>query len=50
VIHLWHPEAERSQLTRNEDKLADVLAGDRVRAVRGLSSLQGPSTTAARAT
>jgi len=50
VIHLWHPEAERSQLARNEDKLADVLAGDRVRAVRGLSSLQGPSTTAARAT
>ena len=50
VIHLWHPEAERSQLARNEDKLADVLAGGRVRAVRGLSSLQGPSTTAARAT
>jgi len=49
VIHLWHPEAERSQLARNEDKLADVLAGDRVRAMRGLSSLQGTSTTAARA-
>ena len=50
VIHLWHPEAERSQLARNEDKLADVLAGNRVRALRGLSSLQGPSKTAARAT
>ena len=50
VIHLWHPEAERSQLARNEDKLADVLAGDRVRAVRGLSSLQDASKTAARAT
>ena len=49
VIHLWHPEADRSQLARNEDKLADVLAGDRVRALRGLSSLQGASTTAARA-
>ena len=40
VIHLWHPEAERSQLAQNEDKLAHVLAGDRVRALRGLSSLQ----------
>ena len=50
VIHLWHPEAERSQLARNEGKLADVLAGGRVRALRGLSSLQGTSTTAARAT
>ena len=49
VIHLWHPEAERSQLARNEDKLADVLAGNRVRALRGLSSLQGTSTTSVRA-
>jgi hypothetical protein len=37
-------------LARNEDKLADVLAGDRVRALRGLSSLQGASPTAVRAT
>ena len=49
VIHLWHPEAERSQLARNEDKLAGVLAGNRVRALRGLSSLQGTSTTSVRA-
>ena len=50
VIHLWHPEVERPQLAPNEGKLADVLAGGRVRALRGLSSLQGTSTTAARAT
>jgi glycosyltransferase involved in cell wall biosynthesis len=49
VLHLWHPEAERSQLARNEDKLADVLAGDRVRALRGLSSIQGTSTTSVHA-
>jgi len=41
VIHLWHPEADRSQLSENEHKLAEVAAGDRIRAKRGLSSLQG---------
>jgi hypothetical protein len=41
VIHLWHPEADRSQLSDNERKLGTVLAGDRTRAQRGLSSLQG---------
>jgi hypothetical protein len=40
VIHLWHPEADRSRLTANERKLAEVTEGDRVRARRGLSSLQ----------
>jgi glycosyltransferase involved in cell wall biosynthesis len=41
VIHLWHPEADRSQLSENEHKLAEVAAGDRIRAKRGLSSLEG---------
>jgi glycosyltransferase involved in cell wall biosynthesis len=41
VIHLWHPEADRSQLSENETKLGAVVASDRVRARRGLSSLQG---------
>ena len=41
VIHLWHPEADRSQLCENERKLAEVAAGDQIRAKRGLSSLQG---------
>jgi hypothetical protein len=41
VIHLWHPEADRSRLTENERKLAEVTAGTGIRARRGLSSLQG---------
>ena len=46
VIHLWHAEADRSHLSRNESKLAGVVGSDRVRALRGLSSLQGEVTTA----
>jgi len=40
VLHLWHAEADRGCLAENERKLADSLAGDRVRARRGLSALQ----------
>jgi glycosyltransferase involved in cell wall biosynthesis len=40
VLHLWHAEADRSQLIENERKLAEVEAGNRIRAKRGLSSLQ----------
>ena len=49
VLHLWHAEADRSQLTENENKLGDVIASDRVRARLGLSSLQdySPTTMAA---
>jgi glycosyltransferase involved in cell wall biosynthesis len=43
VIHLWHPEADRSQLPENESKLSAVIAGDRVRARQGVSSLQSRS-------
>jgi glycosyltransferase involved in cell wall biosynthesis len=39
VLHLWHPDFDRSRLPENERKLADVIAGDRVRALRGLSAL-----------
>ncbi len=45
VIHLWHTEADRSQLVENEVKLGEVIAGDRVRARRGLSALQDVSKT-----
>jgi glycosyltransferase involved in cell wall biosynthesis len=45
VIHLWHPEADRSQLVENEGKLGEVIAGGRVRAQRGLSALQDVSAT-----
>ena len=39
VVHLWHPEADRSNLRRNQQMLDDVLRGDRVRAQSGLSLL-----------
>jgi glycosyltransferase involved in cell wall biosynthesis len=44
VLHLWHRDADRSQLSENERKLAGVAAGDRVRARQGLSALQGTSS------
>lgn len=40
VIHLWHAEADRSALPDNERKLAQLLAGNDVRAKRGLSTLK----------
>ncbi len=46
VIHLWHAEADRSRLPDNEGKLAGILASDRVRAQRGLTSLQAAAATA----
>jgi glycosyltransferase involved in cell wall biosynthesis len=39
VFHLWHPDADRSRLPQNDDRLAAVIASDRVRAERGMSSL-----------
>jgi len=39
VLHLWHPDFDRSRLPDNERRLAEVVAGDRVRARRGLSAL-----------
>lgn len=39
VIHLWHAEADRSQLADNEGRLASVMAHGSVRARRGLSAL-----------
>ncbi len=47
VLHLWHPEADRSMLSANEVKLHAIVAGDRVRAQRGLSALQTVATNAA---
>ena len=40
VLHLWHPQADRAQLSANERRLSQSLADDRVRARRGLSALQ----------
>jgi glycosyltransferase involved in cell wall biosynthesis len=39
VLHLSHPAADRSQLAGNERKLEQVIASGRVRAERGISSL-----------
>jgi hypothetical protein len=39
VLHLWHPDADRSHLTDNEQRLARVIESRRVRAERGISSL-----------
>jgi glycosyltransferase involved in cell wall biosynthesis len=39
VLHLWHPESDRSNLQGNRARLDEVLASDRVRAMRGLSTM-----------
>jgi len=39
VLHLWHAEADRSHLQENERLLGDVIASNRVKALRGLSTL-----------
>jgi glycosyltransferase involved in cell wall biosynthesis len=48
VLHLWHPDADRTGLSDNEQRLADVLASTRVRAGRGISSLDGDAVPAGR--
>ena len=40
VLHLWHAPADRSRLPQNARKLSDTIAGDNVRAQRGLSAIQ----------
>jgi hypothetical protein len=39
VLHLWHPPADRSRLSMNEEKLAQVIQGGNVSAERGMSTL-----------
>jgi glycosyltransferase involved in cell wall biosynthesis len=39
VLHLWHPEADRSRLAANQARLDELIKSDRVRAVSGLSAL-----------
>ncbi|MGC2124167.1 MAG: galactosyltransferase-related protein, partial [Xanthobacteraceae bacterium] len=41
VLHLWHPQNDRSQLPANQARLEDLIGGNRVRALRGLSVLDG---------
>ncbi len=37
VLHLWHPEADRSRLADNEQRLAHVIESQRVRAEQGMA-------------
>jgi len=39
VLHLWHPQADRSRFAANKTQLAELITSDRVRAVSGLSAL-----------
>jgi hypothetical protein len=39
VIHLWHPEADRSRLQHNDRLLTEIVDGDQARARSGLSVL-----------
>ena len=40
VLHLWHPEADRSRLSMNEKRLDAVVNSDRVKAEWGMSGLR----------
>jgi glycosyltransferase involved in cell wall biosynthesis len=39
VLHLWHPESDRSSLPENQRRLDAVGRADRVRALNGLSGI-----------
>ncbi len=39
VLHLWHPQNDRSQLPANRARLDQTIDGTRLRAVRGLSRI-----------
>jgi glycosyltransferase involved in cell wall biosynthesis len=41
VLHLWHPDADRSRLPENEKLLTRVLDSRRIRAEKGMSGLPG---------
>jgi hypothetical protein len=44
VLHLWHPEADRSHLPENERKLQEARRTRRVCARQGLSALKPPGS------
>jgi glycosyltransferase involved in cell wall biosynthesis len=47
VIHLWHPESDRSYLPDNQRRLDEVERAGRVRAIAGLSRIGLSSESAA---
>jgi glycosyltransferase involved in cell wall biosynthesis len=44
VLHLWHPENDRSQMMHNDQKLEAVIHSARVAAIEGLSDLAAAPT------
>jgi len=48
VLHLWHPEQDRSRLDENQRQLEQLLTESRVRARRGVSALRAASNSNAR--
>jgi hypothetical protein len=46
VLHLWHPEADRTGLAQNDQRLAAVITSRRIRAASGMSALAAESKTA----
>ena len=46
VLHLWHAPADRHRLAENERKLSAIVAGDGIRAERGLSALKTAAVVA----
>jgi RNA-splicing ligase RtcB len=46
VLHLWHSEADRARLPRNDEELARCLSERRVRAQAGLSALLAKNAAA----
>lgn len=47
VLHLWHRENDRSNLAENERRLAEILAGNRVRAHEGIAAYEQSGVVAA---
>jgi hypothetical protein len=50
VLHLWHPQNDRSQLPANRTRLDEVMSGARVRALCGLSGLDADEAVPAHGT
>jgi glycosyltransferase involved in cell wall biosynthesis len=44
VLHLWHPENDRSQMMRNDQRLEAVISSARIAATEGLSDLAAAPT------
>ena len=51
VLHLWHPPEDRTAMPLNERKLDELVRGDRIQAIKGLSAVAGePAATEAMVT